>query len=143
MTCGLTYVQTYDNWSWGAQGLYTFRTGTNDNGYTLGDKLDATVWAAKKVANSTSLSFRLKALDWDNIDGSDSKLMLMPAMVPTADPNLRGGTRVDALVGLNFVPSGLDSLRLAAEAGVPVYQKLDGPQLETDLVFILGAQYTF
>lgn len=142
-TPGLTYVQTYDGWSWGAQGLYTFRTGTNDNGYTLGDKLDATAWAAKKVANSTSLSFRVKALDWDNIDGSDSKLMLMPSMVPTADPNLRGGTRVDALVGVNFVPPALSNLRLAAEAGLPVYQKLDGPQLETDLVFTLGAQYTF
>ena len=64
-------------------------------------------------------------------------------MVPTADPNLRGGTRVDVLVGVNFVPPALNSLRLAVEAGVPVYQKLDGPQLETDLVFTLGAQYTF
>lgn len=142
-TPGLTYVQTYDSWSWGAQGLYTLRTGTNDNGYTLGDRLDATVWAAKQVARSTSLSFRLKAQDWDNIDGTDNKLMLMPSMVPTADPNLRGGTRVDALLGLNYVPAALNSLRLAAEAGVPVYQKLDGPQLETDLVLTLGAQYTF
>ena len=142
-TPGLTYVQTYDSWSWGAQGLYTFRTGTNDNGYTLGNKLNATVWAAKQVVKSTSLSFRLKALDWDNIDGSDNKLMLTPAMVPTADPNLRGGTRVDALIGINFVPPGFTSLRLSAEAGVPAYQKLDGPQLETDLVFTLGAQYTF
>jgi hypothetical protein len=64
-------------------------------------------------------------------------------MVPTADPNLRGGTRVDALVGINFVTPDLKSLRLAAEAGAPVYQDLDGPQLETDLVFTLGAQYTF
>lgn len=142
-TPGLTYVQTYESWSWGAQGLYTFRTGTNDNGYTLGDELNATVWAAKQVVKSTSLSFRLKALDWDNIDGSDDKLMLMPGMVPTADPNLRGGTRVDALVGINFVPPGLTRLRLAAEVGVPAYQKLDGPQLETDTVFALGAQYTF
>lgn len=142
-TPGLTYVQTYDSWSWGAQGLYTFRTGTNDNGYTLGDIFDATAWAAKKLSDSTSLSFRLKALDWDNIDGSDSKLMLMPSMVPTADPNLRGGTRVDALIGINFVLPALSSLRLAAEVGAPVYQKLDGPQLETDLIFTLGAQYTF
>jgi len=142
-TPGLTYVQTYDGWSWGAQGLYTFRTGENDNGYTLGDRLDATVWAAKQVARSISLSFRLKALDWDNIDGSDNTLTLSPAAVPTADPNLRAGTRVDALFGVNYVPRGLTSLRVAAEAGVPVYQKLDGPQLETDLVFTLGAQYTF
>jgi len=140
---GLTWVQLYDSWSWGAQGLYTLRTGTNDNGYTLGDKLNLSAWVAKKVAQSTSLSFRLNGLDWDNIDGTDNKLLLMPGMVPTADPNLRGGTRVDALVGINFVTPGLKSLRLAAEAGAPVYQDLDGPQLETDLVFTLGAQYTF
>jgi len=140
---GLTYVQLYDSWSWGAQGLYTLRTGSNDNGYTLGNKLNLSAWVAKKVAQSTSLSFRLNGLDWDNIDGSDNKLLLMPSMVPTADPNLRGGTRVDALVGINFVTPGLKSLRLAAEAGAPVYQDLDGPQLETDLVFTLGAQFTF
>ena len=142
-TPGLTYVRTYDSWSWGAQALYTYRTGTNDNAYTLGNKLNATLWTAKQVTKSSSLSFRLKALDWDNIDGSDNKLMLLPAMVPTADPNLRGGTRIDALIGINFVPSGFTSLRLAAEAGMPAYQKLDGPQLETDFVFTLGAQYTF
>ena len=141
-TPGLTYVQTYDSWSWGAQGLYTLRTGENDNGYTLGDRFDATAWAAKQVARSTSLSFRLKLSDWGNIDGADTKLLPMPT-VPTKDPDLRGGTRVDALVGINFVPPSLTSLRLAAEVGVPAYQELDGPQLETDVVFTLGAQYTF
>ena len=139
---GLTYVQLYDSWSWGAQGLFTLRTGSNDNGYTLGNKLDLSAWIAKKVSRYTSLSFRLNGLDQDNIDGSDSKLLPMPT-VPTKDPDLRGGTRVDALAGINFVTPGLTSLRLAAEAGVPVYQDLDGPQLETDLVFTLGAQYTF
>ena len=66
----------------------------------------------------------------------------MPSL-PTKDPNLRAGRRVDALVGVNYVPSGFTHLRLAAEVGMPAYQKLDGPQLETDLVFTLGAQYTF
>lgn len=141
-TPGLTYVMTYDNWSWGAQGMYTFRTGENDNGYTLGNKLEVTAWAAMQIAKSTSVSFRLKALDWENIDGTDTKLLPMPT-VPTKDPDLRAGSRVDALVGINLVPPGMTSLRLAAEAGVPVYQKLDGPQLETDMVFTLGAQYTF
>lgn len=39
----------------------------------------------------------------------------MPSMVPTADPNLRGGTRVDALAGINFATPGLKSLRLGAQ----------------------------
>ena len=107
-----------------------------------GNKLDLSLWIAKKLAQSTSLSFRLNGLDWGNIDGADTKLLPMPT-VPTKDPNLRGGTRIDALVGINFVTPGLTSLRLAAEAGAPVYQDLDGPQLETDLVFTLGAQFTF
>lgn len=142
LTPGLTYVVVEDSWSWGAQGLYSIRTGTNDNGYTLGNKLELTGWIARKLAQSTSASFRLNALDWGNVDGADTKLLPMPT-VPTKDPDLRGGTRVDALVGVNYVPQGLKSLRLAAEAGVPLYQKLDGPQLETDLVFTLGAQFTF
>jgi len=139
---GLTYAQLFNSWSWGLQGLYTYRSGTNDNGYTLGNKIDVSGWIAKKIAESTSLSFRLNALDWGNIDGADSKLLPTPT-APTKDPNLRGGTRVDALVGINFVTPGLDDLRLAAEVGTPVYQDLDGPQLETDLVLTLGAQYTF
>ena len=139
---GLTWVQLYDNWSWGLQGLYTIRSGTNANGYTLGNKLDLSAWIAKQLAASTSLSFRLNGLDWGNIDGSDNRLLAMPT-VPTKDPSLRGGTRIDALVGINFVIPGLKSLRLAAEAGGPVYQDLNGPQLETDLVATLGAQFTF
>ena len=139
---GLTWVHTFDRWSYGLQGLYTIRTGTNANGYTLGNKLDLSAWIARKVAASTSLSFRLNGLDWGNIDGADTRLLPMPT-VPTKDPNLRGGTRVDALAGINFVLPSLQSLRLAAEGGVPIYQDLNGPQLETDLVFTLGAQFTF
>ncbi len=141
-TPGVTYVQTFSDWSWGTQGNYTFRTGDNDNDYTLGNKFSVTAWVAKKVVNTTSVSFRLNVLDWANIDGADTKLLAMPS-VPTKDPKLRAGTRVDVLVGVNFVPPALKNLRLAAEVGMPVYQKLDGPQLETDLVFTLGGQYTF
>jgi hypothetical protein len=141
-TPGLTYVQTFSDWSWGTQGNYTLRTGDNDNGYTLGDKFSVTTWVAKQVANTTSVSFRLNALDWDNIDGEDEKLLPMPT-VATKNTELRAGTRVDVLLGVNFVPPALKQLRLAAEVGMPIYQKLDGPQLETDLVFTLGGQYTF
>ena len=67
-----------------------------------------------------------------NIHGSDPGLM--PAMVPTADPNRRAGERLDLLFGVNvFATTGvLGGLRAAIEGGLPVYQSLDGPQLETD-----------
>ena len=139
---GLTWTRQYNNWSWGAQGLYTHYLETNDNGYRLGDRLNASGWLARKLDHSFSISARLNALNWGNIDGSDRNLPEQP-VVPTQDPTLRAGTRVDALLGINYVAHGLNALRFAAEVGAPVYQNLDGPQLETDLVFTLGAQYTF
>ena len=63
--------------------------------------------------------------------------------VPTKNPDLRGGTRIDALIGINYVAHSLNDLRLAFEIGAPVYQDLNGPQLEADLLFTLGTQYTF
>lgn len=142
ITPGLTYTRLYSSWSWGAQGLYTFRTGENDNGYTLGDKLNISLWLAKMLSHSFSLSARLNALDWGNIDGADNKLDPLPT-VPTKNPELRGGSRVDALLGINYVAHSLNYIRFAFEIGLPVYQDLNGPQLETDLVFTLGTQYTF
>ena len=53
--------------------------------------------------------------------------------------------QLDALTGLNFeVPSGpLAGIRFAVEAGLPVHQRLDGPQFETDWTTTIGAQYAF
>jgi len=142
ITPGLTYTTVYSEWSWGVQGLYTYRISENDNGYTLGNKFNASVWAAKILNHSFSLSARLNALDWENIDGADERLAAKPT-VPTKNTDLRGGTRIDALVGVNYVAHSLNHLRFALEVGMPVYQDLNGPQLETDLVFTLGTQYTF
>lgn len=140
---GITYLGQGLDWSWGAQALATVRLGENDNSYTLGNRLNITGWLARKFSSAVSGSLRLDARDWDNIDGADPSLN--PMMVPTADPNLRGGTRVDLLMGLNWYAKAgsLAGNRLAIEAGIPVYQKLDGPQLETDLIFTLGWQYAF
>jgi hypothetical protein len=142
ITPGLTYTQAFDQWSWGAQGLYTHRLGDNKNNYTLGDKINASLWGAKLLNHGFSVSARVNVLDWNNIGGDDKKLSLMPT-VPTKDTSLRGGTRVDTLLGVNYVASQLNHMRFAFEVGVPVYQHLNGPQLETDYVFTLGTQYTF
>ena len=64
-------------------------------------------------------------------------------MVPTADPDLRAGQRLDLGLGVNFLngTGDLAGLRLAAELLLPVYQDLDGPQLEVDSTLVLGLQY--
>lgn len=138
---GITYTAMSGPWSWGTQALATFRLGgNNSNDYKLGDRLDVTAWAGHTLGQSGNLTLRLDDQTWGNIEGADPDLN--PMMVPTADPDLRGGTRLDLLVGLDYMFSSgvLAGNRLAIEGGVPVYQDLDGPQLETDLILIAGWQ---
>ena len=69
-------------------------------------------------------------------------LMAYPRRVPTADPDRRGGSRVDLGLGLNFkLP--MKGHRLAVEAALPVYQDLDGPQLGAEWILTAGWQFAF
>lgn len=140
---GATYSGQASHWSWGAQALATVRTGENDNHYRLGNRFDSSVWLARVLTPSNSASLRVAYQDWRDIHGADPDLN--PMMVPTADPTLRAGRRADLLLGWNFNgKAGLfKGQRLALEIGVPVYQQLDGPHLETDLSYTLGWQYAF
>lgn len=135
---GLTYTRYFDRWSWGSQWNSIIRTG-EDNGYTLGDEHRLSTWLAYLWSPSLSLSARLEGFDRDNIDGRDP---LITAPVQTADPNRQGATRVDFLLGANYAFPGTGH-RLAIEGGVPVYQDLDGPQLETDYLLTVGYQFAF
>lgn len=139
----LTYNDRRQDWSWGAQAGAMFRTGTNDEGYRLGHEYGFTSWAAKNIHEKLSLSLRLDARQWDDIHGRDADLNVM--MTPAARADLRGGTRVDALIGANFYQTGdfAKDNRLAVEFGMPLYQDLDGPQLKTDYRLMLGWQYAF
>ncbi len=138
---GITYVGQSDDWSWGGQLGATIRLGDNSEGYTLGNRVAATFWSARKWTDSFSTSVRLAGSSWGNIDGRDDELN--PAMVPTADPRLRGGKRIDLLFGFNLLGRGgaLKGHRVALELGRPIYQTLDGPQLETDWSVTLGWQH--
>ncbi len=140
---GATYLGQTDNFSWGLQGIGTVRLGRNDNDYSLGNRFDATTWVAARINDLFSSSLRLAWAAWGNVEGADSDLN--PMMVPTADPNRRGGDQLDLGIGLNFyVPKGsLSSSRLAIEWLFPLQRDLDGPQLETDWNLVAGWQMAF
>jgi hypothetical protein len=140
---GATYTGTESAWSWGGQIAGTVRLGDNDNNYTLGDRLELNSWGAYRFAPALSTSLRLKWQTWGDVDGNDPKLN--PRIVPTADPDLQGGTRADLLAGVNFyVPSGVFSgNRLAIEGGIPVYENLDGPQMSTEWMLTANWQKVF
>ncbi len=140
---GMTYVGHAEGFSWGAQAMGTIRTYDNDNDYRLGNRTDLTAWAAISWDVALSTSLRVAWADWHNISGSDDRLN--PALIPTADPDRRAGERLEVLPGLNLnLPLGpLGTHRLALEFAIPVFQRLDGPQLETDYRVVVGWQKAF
>jgi hypothetical protein len=140
---GATYLGQTPDWSWGAQGLVTIRLGENERDYRLGHRGMGTGWVARRFSDWFSASARLQGSVWGDVHGADAGLN--PKMVPTADPDLRGGRRLDTGFGINVeVANGaLAGQRLAFEFITPVWQDLDGPQLETDWALAVGWQYAF
>jgi len=144
---GITWTfKSSDEWSAGAQASAVLRVGENDHDYTLGDRYSATSWLARRVSPAVSLSARVSASTWGDIDGADDELPpMMGNVVPTADPDRRAGTEGMLHIGLNFIgQSGpLHNHRLSFEAGAPIYQHLDGPQLRNRWQVTGGWQYAF
>lgn len=140
---GSTYIGQVEGWSWGVHSSGIVRTHENKHDYRLGNEYEVSAWGAAKIFDWASTSLQLKWGEWFDITGADPRLNA--GMVPTADPELRAGQRIDLLMGLNvFADRGrLKGLRVGLEAGLPVYQRLDGPQLETDWLSSLTIEWTF
>lgn len=144
---GLTYLAQSDHWSGGAQIRATLRTGTNDAHYRLGNRLMFTGWVARKLNDWWSTSFRFTSDNRGNIHGADPSFAGAVAinMVPTVFPNLRGGNLLMISGGVNtYVRRARPyQVRLAVEVSKPVYQSLDGPQLQNTFQVVLGTQLLF
>ncbi|MEM9141018.1 MAG: transporter, partial [Pseudomonadota bacterium] len=139
---GITYAGATGAFGWGAQAMGTLRLGRNGEGYSLGDGVEATAWASYSPFPWISVSGRVKGSHLGQVDGQDPRIV---APVQTADPDNQGGTEITLFGGLNLVGQDgfLRGQRLAFEVGVPVYRRLNGPQLETDVTFQLGYQVAF
>ncbi len=61
---GLTYSGQSGAWSWGGQAQATLRLGENSNDYTLGNRYEATAWAARRLVSGFSASLRLDGQHW-------------------------------------------------------------------------------
>ncbi len=146
---GLTYAGNSESASWGVQGLGTVRIGKNDRGYALGDAYQFTAWGAYKWGRWVSNSLRVLWKQWFDIEGRDGQLATRAPngapLVPTAEPDLRAGRRLDILAGLNVLfpeVMGLEN-HVNVEVGIPVYQNLDGPQLRQLYSAWLGWQIIY
>ncbi len=145
----ITYVQQFDDWSYGAQANAVIRLeDENENGYRLGNVLSLTSWLGYNLSDWIGLSAGLNYTSSGKLKGNQSGIgQTGPAgrSVTTAFNENYGGERIDALLGFNlYVPQGiLKGHRLAADIRLPLWQDLNGLQLETDVIFTLGWQLAF
>ncbi|GJM22788.1 MAG: hypothetical protein DHS20C15_27030 [Planctomycetota bacterium] len=141
---GATYTGASPEISWGSQvSLRIPLENKNNEGWRRGHREEFTSWIARPINEEHSVSARVRFAQWDRIHGADP--LLNPNMVPTANPSLSEGERLDFLVGWNWfdADAGTEGNRLAFEFGAPVYQDLEGPQLETDFTVTAGWQKVF
>jgi hypothetical protein len=104
--------------------------GANDQGYSVSDEYRADAWISRLLdeERTTAATFRVQAMWKSNFRGVDADLN--PAMAPTARADYRGGEWIN--LGYGLIRSLKDGSRLNFEIAHPVYQHLEGVQLEMD-----------
>ncbi len=139
---GLTYTANRERWSWGAAYRGRIALDDNDQGYHWGDLHQLTGWLGYTVIPGVTLTGRVAGTTQGKIEGRDAQIF---GVMQGANPAYYGGESVDLLGGVEIAGKefGLGHTRFAIEAGAPVYQDLNGPQLgrEWQLNAVFGVRF--
>jgi hypothetical protein len=124
---GMTYMGRYRGTSWGLQVGAKFYLADNGEGWSRGDLFHAGGWLAHRWLDLVTSAVSLRWREWSDVNGHDGEIS---ETWPSGNPNLYGGA--DLVIGssLELAIPGLSGQRLAIDASWPVYQSLDGPQLQ-------------
>lgn len=138
----LTWLHQFEKWSYGTQANATIRLeDENDRGYQLGDIFEIVTWVGYVPTGILSLEAGISYKNTGSLSGVQEDVGQMgPAgrSVTTAFNENYGSERVDALAGVNVLFK--NGHRLAVDVRFPLWQDLDGVQLETDYTLSLGWQ---
>ncbi|PCI57176.1 MAG: alpha-amylase [Alphaproteobacteria bacterium] len=139
----VTYSGHSDKYSWGVQYNGVIRLeNKNAQGYRLGDRHTLTGWGGYKVSNQITVNALVSGETIGKIKGADANIT---APVQTANPDNYGGKTIELGAGFTYAfdtPS-LKGLEFGVEARLPVYQNLNGVQMERDWNITTGLTYRF
>ncbi len=125
---GIVYAGVLGKWSWGLSYRGRLPLGVNPEGWMYGDLHEFNGWGGYSWTPNLTTTVRVAGTLQGSIIGADR---LVVGKAPAADPNFYGGQRVElfggAAIGGRMI--GMNSLSIAVEAGIPVYQDLIGPLL--------------
>lgn len=138
----ITYLKQFKVFSLGAQADFKTRLGENDENFTFGDRFQATTWVAHKISKNFSFSVSADYIHTGEIDGVNTNLN--PMMMPLFDVGNSGKDIFAGGLGLNYyVPEGsFKDFRIGLEYQLPIYQDVNGIQMEQTEMITAGIQYT-
>jgi len=139
-TLGLLYQGSSSPWWWGANLMYTGRLYDNDRDYRLGNEMRLDLYGMYQVRHDTVLQLQLNGQysgrikgemdDVTNLGLGKSGMTGSGYTTPLWDTSNYGGEKVLVTAGVQWQPVPLHIVDL--NVGVPVYQNLNGPQMEEE-----------
>jgi hypothetical protein len=125
---GVVYAGNLDKWSWGVSYRARLPLAANPQGYLYGDLHEFNGWGGYTWIKGFTTTVRVGASTQGPIRGLDP---MIRGRAQAANPDFYGGQRVEIFGGATISGAfvGLDAMTVAIEAGLPVYQSLNGPQL--------------
>ena len=144
---GLSYHGMTEQWYWGVQALNLARvTGSNSQGYRLGNQTTLNSWLHYSPSDSIALHGQINFQYLKAIKGEDVDIdPMMIKLNPMANPSLSASNKINFVSGITyaFVHGSLKGHRIIAELNIPIYQDVIGPQLTQQRSIRLGWQLTF
>lgn len=145
----LTLLMPRGAFSYGTQMKATLRLESeNSEGYRRGHQLQLQSWASYQLHSDWTVNAGLSYHSSGKLQGeqqSVTKNMMGKRTVPTAWSENYGGDALELLVGSFFdLPSTyFPGQRIAVDVRLPLYQNLNGVQMDTDWKFSLGWELRF
>ena len=131
---GYNYQKILDHWSYGFQINAVKRFDYNSEGWKYGDRRELSGWMSKPLSNNLSLSIGMDIEHKDNVKGRSAN---RNTMTPTWNEYFHSHLRVSSNIGLNYkMPRSMS--RIGIQCGTPIYQDVDGPQMEPDFKCNIG-----
>ncbi len=137
---GFNYQGHNDVLGWGLAGSGFFYVDKNDQGYRLGNHYEVTGWLSRELIAGFSGSLRLS---WDQTDSANGRSIVGPASNPDSEAHNQGGGHLELGPGISLVVPLLGEQRISIEAAWPLYQDLNGTQLERDWTLRAGLSWMF
>jgi len=139
-TLGIVYSASRSPYWWGINAMYTARLHNNDRDYRLGNEFRFDLYGMFQFRHNLVAQVQLNGSHWSTIRGEmdESKTGVAghatkndpnsPFMTPLWETGNYGGRKLLATAGLQWQPAPLHIIEL--NVGAPIYQHLNGPQLE-------------